>query len=46
MQQAGRVSDMTAFLLTGDLVEYAPTKQLFVTPRDERTERYISGRFG
>jgi phosphate transport system ATP-binding protein len=46
MQQAARVSDMTAFLLLGDLVEYAPTKQLFVTPRDERTERYISGRFG
>ncbi|MCX7027984.1 MAG: phosphate ABC transporter ATP-binding protein PstB [Spirochaetes bacterium] len=46
MQQAGRISDMTAFLLSGDLVEYAPTRQLFVTPRDERTERYISGRFG
>ncbi len=46
MQQAGRVSDNTAFFLTGDLVEYAPTRQLFVTPRDERTERYISGRFG
>ncbi|HWR11217.1 MAG TPA: phosphate ABC transporter ATP-binding protein PstB [Rectinemataceae bacterium] len=46
MQQAGRVSDMTAFLLLGDLVEFAPTRQLFVTPRDERTERYISGRFG
>lgn len=46
MQQAGRISDMTAFLLLGDLVEYAPTRQLFVAPRDERTERYISGRFG
>jgi len=46
MQQAGRVSDNTAFFLTGDLVEYAPTRQLFVTPKDERTERYISGRFG
>lgn len=46
MQQAGRVSDMTAFMLLGDLVEYAPTSALFVTPRDERTERYISGRFG
>ena len=33
-------------LLLGDLVEYAPTSQLFVTPRDQRTERYISGRFG
>ncbi|HCO49234.1 MAG TPA: phosphate ABC transporter ATP-binding protein [Spirochaetaceae bacterium] len=46
MQQAGRVSDSTAFFLMGDLVEYAPTRQLFVTPKDERTERYISGRFG
>lgn len=46
MQQAGRVSDSTAFFLTGDLIEYAPTRQLFVTPKDERTERYISGRFG
>ncbi len=46
MQQAGRISDMTAFLLSGDLVEYAPTNQLFVNPRDMRTERYISGRFG
>jgi len=46
MQQAGRISDMTAFLFTGDLIEFAPTRQLFVTPRDERTERYISGRFG
>jgi len=46
MQQAGRISDMTAFLLTGDMVEFAPTRQLFVSPRDERTERYISGRFG
>jgi len=46
MQQAGRISAMTAFLLSGDLVEYAPTRQLFVAPRDERTERYISGRFG
>ncbi|OHE66715.1 MAG: phosphate ABC transporter ATP-binding protein [Treponema sp. GWB1_62_6] len=46
MQQAGRISDSTAFLLTGDLVEYAPTKDLFFNPRDERTESYISGRFG
>ncbi len=46
MQQAGRVSDYTAFLLSGDLVEYAPTKDLFFNPRDKRTENYISGRFG
>lgn len=46
MQQAGRVSDFTAFFLTGDLVEYAPTKDLFFNPRDKRTENYISGRFG
>jgi phosphate transport system ATP-binding protein len=46
MQQAGRISDMTAFMLLGELVEYAPTKRLFVHPDDERTERYITGRFG
>ncbi|HAP44648.1 MAG: phosphate ABC transporter ATP-binding protein [Spirochaetes bacterium GWD1_61_31] len=46
MQQAGRVSDRTAFMLLGDLVEYADTKELFLNPRDERTENYISGRFG
>ncbi len=46
MQQASRVSDSTAFLLVGDLVEYGPTKQIFFNPRDERTENYISGRFG
>ncbi|MDX9783916.1 MAG: phosphate ABC transporter ATP-binding protein PstB [Spirochaetia bacterium] len=46
MQQAARISDYTAFLLTGDLVEYAPTKDIFFNPKDERTENYISGRFG
>jgi phosphate transport system ATP-binding protein len=46
IQQAGRISDMTAFMLLGELVEYAPTKRLFVQPEDERTERYITGRFG
>lgn len=46
MQQAGRVSDRTAFFLLGDLVEYSATKELFFNPRDERTENYISGRFG
>ncbi len=46
MQQAARISDNTAFLLSGELVEYAPTKDIFFNPRDERTENYISGRFG
>jgi phosphate transport system ATP-binding protein len=46
MQQAGRVSDKTGFMLLGDLVEYSDTKELFFNPRDERTENYISGRFG
>lgn len=46
MQQAGRVSDSTAFFLLGDLVEYQGTKELFFNPKDERTENYISGRFG
>jgi phosphate transport system ATP-binding protein len=46
MQQAARVSDRTAFMLAGELVEVAPTKTLFTTPRDERTEAYITGRFG
>jgi len=46
MQQAARVSDRTAFMLHGNLVEIAPTKELFTTPRDERTEAYITGRFG
>jgi phosphate transport system ATP-binding protein len=46
MQQAARCSDFTAFLLTGSLVEYNPTPQLFTTPADERTEAYITGRFG
>ncbi len=46
MQQAARVSDFTAFLLNGVLVEYNPTPQLFTTPADPRTEAYITGRFG
>ncbi|MBL8981789.1 MAG: phosphate ABC transporter ATP-binding protein [Gemmatimonadetes bacterium] len=46
MQQAARVSDRTAFMLMGDLVEVSPTSQLFTAPRDERTEAYITGRFG
>jgi phosphate transport system ATP-binding protein len=46
MQQAARVSDVTAFFLAGELVESAPTRIMFTTPRDERTEAYITGRFG
>jgi phosphate transport system ATP-binding protein len=46
MQQAARVSDGTAFLLMGELVEFASTRQLFTAPRDPRTESYITGRFG
>jgi phosphate transport system ATP-binding protein len=46
MQQAGRVSDSTGFFLHGELVEYAPTKEIFFNPKDQRTENYISGRFG
>jgi len=46
MQQAGRVSDRTAFMLLGDLIEYASTKDIFFNPKDQRTENYISGRFG
>jgi phosphate transport system ATP-binding protein len=46
MQQAARVSDTTAFFLSGELVEAAPTRALFTTPADSRTEAYITGRFG
>jgi len=51
MQQAARVSDMTAFLMmeedrAGALVEYGPTAELFTNPKDKRTEDYITGRFG
>ncbi|MEO7043147.1 MAG: ATP-binding cassette domain-containing protein, partial [Gemmatimonadaceae bacterium] len=46
MQQAARVSDRTAFLLDGSLIEVAPTGVLFTKPNDPRTEAYITGRFG
>ncbi|GEO05892.1 phosphate import ATP-binding protein PstB [Adhaeribacter aerolatus] len=46
MQQAGRVSDHTAFFFLGELVEFAKTKTLFTSPRDQRTQNYITGRFG
>ena len=46
MQQAARISDYTAFLYMGELVEYGPTDALFTNPREERTEAYVTGRFG
>jgi phosphate transport system ATP-binding protein len=46
MQQAARVADGTGFFLLGELVEFGPTSRLFTTPRDKRTEDYITGRFG
>jgi len=46
MQQAGRISDTTAFFLVGEIVELGPTDQIFLNPKDKRTEDYISGRFG
>ena len=46
MQQAGRISDKTGFFYMGDLVEYDDTQQIFTNPKHDRTENYISGRFG
>jgi phosphate transport system ATP-binding protein len=46
MQQAARVADSTVFMLDGEVIEHAPTSELFTTPKDERTERYVTGKFG
>jgi phosphate transport system ATP-binding protein len=46
MQQAARISDMTAFFLLGELIEYGRTQEIFTAPKDQRTEAYITGRFG
>ena len=46
MQQAARVSDLTAFMYEGSLVEFGPTRQLFTNPVSKQTEDYITGRFG
>ncbi|MDX6662848.1 MAG: phosphate transport system ATP-binding protein [Solirubrobacterales bacterium] len=46
MQQAARVADRTAFMLDGQLVEVGPTERLFTKPEDERTEQYVTGKFG
>jgi phosphate transport system ATP-binding protein len=45
LQQAARVSDFTAFLDDGELVEYGPTEALFTNPREEKTEAYVTGRY-
>jgi phosphate transport system ATP-binding protein len=46
MQQAARVADRTAFMLAGELVEFTDTDTIFTTPADERTEQYVTGKFG
>ncbi len=46
MQQASRISDSTAFMYLGDLIEYGPTEQIFQAPKVKRTEDYITGRYG
>ena len=46
MQQAGRIADKTAFFLSGEIIEYGDTEDIFYKPRDKRTEDYITGRFG
>ncbi len=46
MQQAARISDYTAFLYMGELIEYGPTDLIFTNPSEKRTEDYVTGRFG
>ncbi len=46
MQQAARVADSTVFMLDGEVIEHAPTDEIFTRPKDERTERYVTGKFG
>ena len=46
MQQAGRISDYTAFFLNGEIIEFGKTQDIFYKPKDKRTEDYITGRFG
>ena len=46
MQQAARVADWTLFMLYGEVVEFGPTSRIFTTPEDQRTEDYVTGRFG
>jgi phosphate transport system ATP-binding protein len=44
--QAARVSDYTAFIYLGELVEFGPTEKMFTVPKDKRTEEYLTGKFG
>ena len=46
LQQAARVSEMTAFMYIGEIIEFGATRDLFENPREELTEKYITGRFG
>jgi phosphate transport system ATP-binding protein len=46
IQQAGRLADHAAFFLMGELIEYRPGKEIFIAPRDQQTEDYVTGRFG
>jgi len=46
MQQAARISEQTAFFLQGEIIEFDKTQTLFTNPKDQRTEDYITGRFG
>ena len=46
VKQASRVSDRTAFFLMGDMVEVGKTEEIFLSPKDKRTEGYITGRYG
>jgi phosphate transport system ATP-binding protein len=44
--QAARISDYTAFLYLGELIEFGPTEKMFTVPKDRRTEEYLTGKFG
>jgi len=46
MQQAARISDLSGYMLLGDMIEFGPTEQIFTNPEDKRTQDYISGRYG
>jgi phosphate transport system ATP-binding protein len=46
MQQAARISDYSAYMLLGELIEFGATSQIFENPKDKRTEDYITGRYG
>jgi phosphate ABC transporter ATP-binding protein, PhoT family (TC 3.A.1.7.1) len=46
MQQAARISDFTAFLYLGELIEFGPTEKLFTVPKEKMTEEYLTGKFG